>query len=78
MTFNTTSDEYNDKLKSQDYRCALCSRFSWEGPKVLVVDKKNRDLLCTRCNILLGHLEKAGQALVTKAFAYVKKHKDGN
>lgn len=66
---------YNNLLKSQDYRCAICER-----PAFLVVDHDHttgrvRGLLCSPCNLGLGFYERIGSA-VKKLGAYVTSHYD--
>ena len=56
--YGISEDEYQKRLREQDYRCALCKR-----RKRLCVDHNHetnefRGLLCIACNALLGHFEK--------------------
>ena len=79
--------EYEDKLKAQNYVCAICEEpettLFWNTPgkvKKLSQDHchvtgKMRDLLCTRCNHFLGRVEEKIE-LLEKMIAYLKKHKE--
>jgi hypothetical protein len=73
-------EEYEAKLEEQHHCCALCGKPSWECRRALAVDHdhetgKNRDLLCTGCNILVGLVEKRGFKIFEKIRAYIKRHK---
>lgn len=55
---------YNIVLAAQNHRCAICKRHESEFKRALAVDHnhtthRNRGLLCTACNVLLGMIEKA-------------------
>jgi hypothetical protein len=57
--YGLTRDAYNDLLKGQDNKCAICGTHKKELPRSLSVDhnhktEKIRGLLCTRCNQGLG------------------------
>lgn len=57
--YGLTEDDYDWKLREQDYRCAICRKHQNETGKVLVVDHdhdtgKVRGLLCNSCNTRLG------------------------
>jgi hypothetical protein len=61
--FGITLDEYNVMLNNQNNGCAICHRTEKENKKMLAVDHshetmKNRALLCSSCNILIGFIEK--------------------
>jgi hypothetical protein len=61
--FGITLKEYELKLKNQNGGCAICKRTPKQNKKMLAVDHchvtgKNRGLLCSSCNILLGFIEK--------------------
>ena len=61
--YNLTLDEYNIKLKQQDYKCGVCGKEHEEvNKKRLVVDHCHetnvvRSLLCNNCNTALGLLK---------------------
>ena len=61
--FGITLNEYNIMLNNQNNGCAICHRTEEENKKMLAVDhshetNKNRALLCSSCNILIGFIEK--------------------
>lgn len=62
--FGITTADYDRLLKSQDSKCALCGVAQGVHKRKHAVDHCHntgeiRGLLCTRCNTLLGSLEKA-------------------
>lgn len=74
--YGITIKEYNEMLKSQDFRCAICE--TEIDQKTLNIDhchitNKVRGILCTKCNVGLGHLEKTfiSNDLLDKALAYL-------
>jgi hypothetical protein len=78
--YGISAEEYDRKLEAQDYRCALCGKFSWDCRRALAVDHdhdtgKNRDLLCTGCNIVVGFVERRGLKIFNKVQAYLARHK---
>lgn len=84
--FGLNRDQYNEKLKSQNFVCAICEKVetSVDGKtgslRKLAVDHchksgKIRDLLCWRCNSTLGKLEN-DLKLIEKMKVYLIKHKD--
>jgi hypothetical protein len=59
-TYEITLEEYNDILKKQNYRCAICGISLKKYKKSFHVDhnhetNKIRGLLCYSCNTLLGY-----------------------
>lgn len=78
--YGVTEEEYNSLLESQDGSCALCDSKieSYFGTDKLVVDHchttgKVRGLLCSACNLLLGHIEKrGGTAFLEAASKYLQ------
>ena len=67
--FNLTLEEYNTMLESQGGVCKICGnpetakKSNSEDVRMLCVDHdhdtgKVRGLLCTKCNVQLGHYEK--------------------
>jgi len=71
-------EDYLSMHREQDYKCKICKRHADEFKKKLVVDHDHktghiRGLLCTRCNITLGHYEKCDKEGFEK---YLKKHKE--
>lgn len=84
--YGLTREQYNEKLKSQNFVCAICLKpeTSLEGKtgtlKRLAVDhchssKKIRDLLCSRCNTTIGKIEENPEIL-DQMKAYLLKHKE--
>ena len=77
--YGITESDYNKILLLQRGTCALCDKIpSDERNGVLNVDhdhtKKNvRGLLCSQCNLALGHLGDTPRSLL-RAFLYVVNH----
>jgi hypothetical protein len=70
-------EDYLSMHREQEYRCKICKRHADEFKKGLVVDHDHktghiRGLLCTRCNITLGHYEKCDKESFEK---YLNKHR---
>lgn len=83
-SFGMTREQYNERLKSQNYVCAICEQpeTSVDGRnatlKNLAVDhchkhKGIRELLCWRCNGTLGKINDDVE-LLQKMIDYLKKH----
>ncbi len=75
--YNLTIDDYNKKLELQLHGCAICKQPCPTGKK-LAVDhdhKTNvlRDLLCIRCNNVLG-LVNDNELLLFDLIEYLKRH----
>ena len=78
--FGITSEQYDEKLLKQNFCCAICGKHMAHNKRRLVVDhchttNKVRDLLCDRCNVLLGHA-KDDIEILTKAISYLKEHSE--
>ena len=83
LRYNLTPQEYETKLASQDYKCALCGKDANDNVRrgkvePLYVDhchktNKLRDLLCHQCNSGLGHF-KDNIEILQKAIDYLRKH----
>jgi hypothetical protein len=83
--YGITVEEYESMAKAQNYLCAICERPETKTRKdgtvmILCVDHNHltgqvRDLLCNKCNILLGHLE-TGNVTFSQLIHYLKKHSD--
>lgn len=83
--YKITLDKYNELIKNQDFRCAICSKHASEcplpGPRKqcgLVVDHCHatgtvRALVCTHCNRLLGACDD-NLELLQKAHDYLITH----
>jgi hypothetical protein len=83
-TFGITLDQYNEMLAKQGGVCAICEQpersMRGENVKLLAVDHchttgKIRELLCSRCNPMLGY---AGDSvdILAKSIRYIEKHQD--
>lgn len=75
-------NQYNELLKSHDYKCAICGITTTELNKGLCVDHnhkngKIRGLLCTSCNRGIGSL-KDDINLLEKAIQYLTKYDVNN
>lgn len=65
-----------EKLEAQGFVCTLCEKAI--TVKTAVIDHchdtgKTRDLLCSQCNMSLGHIEK--DAFYIRAAAYIARHR---
>lgn len=77
--FGLTLEQYDDMLKAQGCRCALCGSDFPGGRGRFVVDHchttgRIRGLLCNLCNVGLGALRES-PSLLSKAIEYLE---DGN
>ena len=81
--YNITPQEYETKLASQDYKCALCGKDALDNKRGGKLDplhidhchitNKLRDLLCHQCNSGLGQFKDNIETL-QKAIDYLRKH----
>lgn len=76
--FGLSVEEYDNMFKLQKGCCAVCNET--QETKRLAVDHchitgKIRQLLCTRCNILLGKTYDS-ENLLLKLASYLRKHKE--
>lgn len=82
VLYSLSKAEYDAKVDAQEGRCAICRKSPEERPdakrkvKRLSVDHNHRtnvlrDLLCRRCNLLVGFLEGPH---VAEAAAYLMRH----
>lgn len=76
--YNIGIDEYEQRLKDQNYCCSICG--SKQESRYLAVDHchstgKVRNLLCGTCNTGLGQF-KDNPELLIKAADYLRKHSD--
>jgi Recombination endonuclease VII len=56
-TYGVTRAEYDDKVKSQSSRCAICQRLSDSlAQDHCHTTNVSRDLLCLNCNLALGRI----------------------
>ena len=70
-------ETYEHLEKTQNYSCDICKKHKDELPRGLQVDHDHktghvRSLLCTKCNITLGHYEKCNKEAFEK---YLNKHR---
>ena len=74
--YGISSEEYQEKLKQQNYVCAICNKE--KTTRALAVDHCHatgiiRSLLCGACNTGLGHFKDSPE-LLNKAADYIRKH----
>ena len=72
--------EYKEILESQNNQCAICGTDASEYKSLLNVDhdyktQKIRGLLCTNCNMGLGHF-KDSLSNLHRALMYIGRHSD--
>jgi len=85
--YGITIVDFNMKKLKQGGVCFLCgqpetARHRTGGTRDLCIDHdhetgKVRHLLCSRCNFLVGHIEKAGDRLSARAIQYIEHHRNG-
>lgn len=86
--YGITTDQYNEKQKAQDNRCAICRKPETKIDhrlgvlKKLTVDhchktSKVRELLCARCNFVIGMVEESAPIL-NAMIVYLEKHQEVN
>lgn len=77
--YNITINDYDDLLKSQNGKCAVCeSECPTRGDGRFCVDHnhktgKVRGLLCSKCNLILGNSDD-NIIVLTKAIEYLVKN----
>lgn len=78
-TYGITNEDVDAMIISQNNKCGICSLefHPVEKNKKMSIDhchvrNKVRGLLCNKCNISLGHLEKEG--FLENALKYLKKY----
>ena len=71
--YNITPQEYENKLTSQDYKCAICGKLDSLHIDHCHKTNKIRDLLCRQCNSGLGQFKDNTEFLL-KAIDYLRKH----
>lgn len=73
--FNITIHDYENILKSQDCRCAICGGYQIENRKLAVDHNhrtgKIRGLLCNSCNAGIGFMKENKQTL-QNAISYLE------
>lgn len=75
-----SESKYQEILATQNNKCAICCRDAEEFKSALNVDHdyktdKIRGLLCTNCNMGLGHF-KDSLTNLHRALLYIAKHND--
>lgn len=77
--YGLSQESFDALLKSQGEKCAICGLFLDGKSKISTphVDhchrtNRVRGILCSRCNISLGHIEKAG--FLVLALNYLEQH----
>lgn len=78
LKYNITNEQYQLKLKEQNYSCVICNIHQDDYSKEFCIDHchktgKIRDLLCTQCNSGIGFFRE-NINVMKKAIAYMKKH----
>lgn len=73
-TYGITTDDYNNMLKSQDGKCAICRHAPLPG-KELHIDHNHRTdrvrgLLCQKCNVYIGMIHE-NKETVKRMFSYL-------
>ena len=73
--YGITIEIYNQLLKSQNHRCAICGNKRKKGQRAFAVDHDHktgavRGILCAPCNTLLG-LAKDSRTLLATAIKYL-------
>ena len=74
--YGITIDQYEEMLKKQEGRCAICGSEKAGGPGRMMVDHHHksgnvRGLLCCNCNFVIGHCLE-NKAILEKAIAYLE------
>lgn len=78
--YGISLDQFNQMLKAQNGRCAICGTAAPGGKGTWKVDhchnsNKVRALLCNSCNVGIGHLKHSISTL-EKAILYLSNHYD--
>lgn len=77
--FGITLEEYESKLKYQNYCCAICETPQKDFNLRFAIDHNHktgevRDLLCGQCNAAIG-MAKEDENILQKMIKYLQKHK---
>lgn len=74
--YGITLEEYNSKILRQENKCEICKKeFNTKNKPNVDHDHKTnkiRDLLCPKCNFLLGHCDES-IAILEAVIFYIKK-----
>lgn len=75
--YGITTEQYQEKLKEQEGVCAICKKECEKNDRLSIDHDhetgKNRDLLCSHCNLLVGLVEE-NRDLWEKIIEYVERH----
>ncbi len=76
--YGVTLEQYNEKFEQQGGRCIICQAHQSELKYSLCVDHNHdtgevRDLLCSKCNSLLGYCRE-DIGIMETAIEYLRKH----
>lgn len=79
VNFGISLEEYQNMLKNQDYKCAICKDPPSDN-KCLSVDHNHitgqvRGLLCTKCNSAIAYL-KEDKSIIQNALSYLTKYNE--
>lgn len=77
--YGITKEQYDNLLRRQNYKCAVCATDSPDGAGDWHIDHCHntgavRGLLCSKCNVGLGMFNDDPEALRLAA-SYIEKHK---
>jgi hypothetical protein len=77
--YSITSEQFEQMLKAQDYKCKICKIETGELSKALHIDHCHksgniRGLLCNKCNVLLG-FARDDENILLNAIEYLAKIK---
>ena len=75
--YGLDEDDFAHKIETQLHGCAIC-KLPFNEERKVVVDHDHstnvvRDLLCQKCNIILGHVED-DEELISECVEYLKRH----
>ena len=76
--YNLTLEQYNEMLKKQDLKCAICNEpLDLQNPHGVNIDHnhltgKIRGILCNKCNLAIGLL-RDNPEYIYKAYKYIKR-----
>lgn len=78
-TYGISTNEYNQRVADQNGLCAICKQPDQKHPN-LAIDHdhktgKIRSLLCRKCNLILGHVEKNVEH-IRLMLQYIENYKD--
>lgn len=76
LFYGITKEDYENILRKQDNKCALCPKTQLPGRKRLSVDHDHgtgrvRGILCTSCNFAIGLLGDNEES-ISKVLAYLR------